>query len=423
MLHREGAAGHQAEEAERAENIGLYIRIPITMPIPERSDIEVIVAGHICVDIIPRIDSADSLLDFRPGHLLTVGPPVISPGGVVSNTGIALYRMGIGTRLVGKLGDDSLGRMLIRIFEDIDPRLASDLIVSGRDATSYTVVVSPPGRDRMFLHHPGANHTFDGSEIASQMFTGVKAFHFGYPPLMRRMMVQDGKNLVSLFRRIRKAGLAVSLDMCRVDPRSEAGNVDWKTWLGAVLPHVDLFFPSYDDLDSARIMPSPLYPAPLKDMRALQDMASLLLSMGPGMVGIKLGEHGIYLRTAREKKKLHFLLRFGYDDIGAWSGIELYTPCYRTIVQGTTGSGDCAHAGLIAALIRHQDPEDALNTAAAVGALSVGGKDATIGIPGWKTIQEKLSRGWKKNRLPFLAGWNRDSRSGLLKAPHVVGNP
>ena len=51
---------------------------------------DVVVAGHICLDIIPTIPH--ERIEFEPGRLLQVGPAVLSTGGAVSNTGLALHR-------------------------------------------------------------------------------------------------------------------------------------------------------------------------------------------------------------------------------------------------------------------------------------------------------------------------------------------
>ena len=52
-----------------------------------------VVAGHICLDIIPEIQALPAggfNETFLPGHLLEVGPATLSTGGVVFNTGLAL---------------------------------------------------------------------------------------------------------------------------------------------------------------------------------------------------------------------------------------------------------------------------------------------------------------------------------------------
>ena len=93
-------------------------------------DAEVVVAGHICLDIIPemkaRDDGAFALPD--PGTLLAVGPAAVSTGGAVSNTGVALHRLGVETRLLGKVGDDLFGQGVVRILEQNGNGLAANMM-------------------------------------------------------------------------------------------------------------------------------------------------------------------------------------------------------------------------------------------------------------------------------------------------------
>ncbi|MCK4602884.1 MAG: carbohydrate kinase family protein, partial [Phycisphaerae bacterium] len=58
--------------------------------------VQVVVAGHICLDIIPTFSElkGDLAAAFVPGNLINVGPAVTATGGAVSNTGLALHRLG-----------------------------------------------------------------------------------------------------------------------------------------------------------------------------------------------------------------------------------------------------------------------------------------------------------------------------------------
>ena len=78
---------------------------------------QIVVAGHICVDIIPAWSQTDASFAsiFQPGSLNQVGPALISTGGAVSNTGIALHRLGVPVRMMGKVGPDLFGLSLIHI--------------------------------------------------------------------------------------------------------------------------------------------------------------------------------------------------------------------------------------------------------------------------------------------------------------------
>ncbi len=126
------------------------------------ASLDVVVAGHICVDVTLELDSAhtDVSAIVCPGRLTHVGPARLSLGGAVANTGLALHRLGVKTALRGLIGDDWLGETLLANLRRQDPLLAEHMrMVAGRDS-SYTIVISPPGIDRAFLHCPGANDLF-----------------------------------------------------------------------------------------------------------------------------------------------------------------------------------------------------------------------------------------------------------------------
>ncbi|HAJ34594.1 MAG TPA: carbohydrate kinase family protein, partial [Chloroflexi bacterium] len=118
----------------------------------------IIVAGHICVDIIPAWPQAVESFAavFKPGRLNEVGPALVSTGGAVSNTGIALHRLGVPVQLMGKVGPDLFGRAILDVVAGYDPALTEGMIVDPAADSSYTLVINPPGVDRIFLHNPGA---------------------------------------------------------------------------------------------------------------------------------------------------------------------------------------------------------------------------------------------------------------------------
>jgi len=78
--------------------------------------IDVVVAGHICFDVIPRFPKtgAKSFGElFVPGKLVNVGEVVTSTGGPVSNTGLGLHRLGAKVELMAKIGDDFFGKAIL----------------------------------------------------------------------------------------------------------------------------------------------------------------------------------------------------------------------------------------------------------------------------------------------------------------------
>ena len=145
---------------------------------------ELIVAGHICLDIAPEFNKGQSFDQvFCPGRLSLVGEAVMATGGTVANTGLAAYKLGLDTILMGKVGTDSFGAIIQERLRNSGARLA--MSVSPDVSSSYSIVLNLIGTDRMFLHHSGANDDFFTTDIDPAVVKGSKLFHFGYPPLMK----------------------------------------------------------------------------------------------------------------------------------------------------------------------------------------------------------------------------------------------
>lgn len=391
--------------------------------------VDAIVAGHICLDIIPELSgSAQERFEatLQPGRLVVVGAVTYCTGGPVSNTGLALARLGIHTQLMGKVGEDLFGRAIRDYLRAYGAELAEAMVVDPAAHTSYTIVISPPGVDRIFLHHPGANDTFGAEDIRYELLADSRLFHFGYPPLMRRMYEDGGLQLVEVFRRAREMGVSTSLDMALPDPSSPAGRVDWGAILRAVLPYVDLFLPSIEEI--LFMLRPQTYRALCAEAGGLDFLAFVrpellsglgeeLLGMGTRIVALKLGDRGLYLRTAG-RGELEAMGRARPADLDAWADKELWAPCFQAKVVGTTGSGDVTIAGLLAALLRGLAAEQALTAAVAVGACNVEAADALSGLRSWEETWQRVRSGWARRDLALDSpGWVLDERRQVWLGP------
>jgi sugar/nucleoside kinase (ribokinase family) len=299
-------------------------------------------------------------------------------------------------------------------------------MVVTRDAgTSYTLVFNPPGIDRSFLHHTGANATFGAEDVPAEALERARLFHFGYPPLLRRMHLDEGRELEKLYRKARDTGVVTCLDMARPDPNAEAGRADWARILERVLSFVDVYLPSFDEtlymLDRTRLDAAEAggVDANLSaEPGLLHKLSDRLLELGAAVVGFKLGEQGFYLRTTGEARRVEALAACLGIEPQEWTGRELYTPCYRVEVAGTTGAGDCTIAGFLASLLRGLPPEDAVNYAVGAGAFSVQAPDAISGVPEWGALEQRIAKGWEKHPVRIaLPGWNRGPAADCWTAP------
>jgi sugar/nucleoside kinase (ribokinase family) len=388
----------------------------------------IIVAGHTCLDIIPTLTGDATRLAevLTPGGMWLAGPMVLSTGGAVPNTGMALHHLGTPVRLVGKVGDDLVGQVTLALIRRQGTELAEAMIVVPGADSAYTVVISSPGIDRTFLHYPGPNDTFRAADVPEAALRGGRVLHFGYPTLMRQMYLDGGAEVVALLSRARALGLVTSLDLSPPDADSEAGRVDWRNLLRNVLPHVDLFLPGVEEmmwmLDPQRyarlIEEAAEDDVTAIDGRLLREMADTLLDWGTAVVGLKLGTQGMYLRTTVSRDRLSALAPLIPGDRRAWLNRELLAPAFEAGLVGTTGAGDCAVAGFLTALMKDPSPETALSGAVAVGAYNVEAADAVSGVPTWESVQRRIAEGWRQIPTTLrLRGWGWDLNRGLWIGP------
>jgi len=377
---------------------------------------DAVVAGHIALDLYPELSGP---VAYEPGRLNVVGPALISAGGSVFNTGVALHRLGVPVRLVAKVGADLFGQAVLDALAQLGGELSSEIAVDDGEVTSYTIAISPPGVDRTFLHCPGANRSFRADDVSDRALAGARVFHFGYPPLMREMYADGGAQLRRLFERVHAAGPATSLDLCGVDPQSDAGRVDWEQVLVHTLPFVDVFAPSIEELlfmldrPAHRALQQSAGIAKFVDDSLLAQLGERMIGLGVAVAAIKLGDQGLYLRTARAGERIGaFCERLGLS-AESWRDREVLAPCFEVAaVAGTTGSGDTTIAGLLAALLRGEDPADAATSATAVGACSVEALDPTSAVPSWSSVATRLAAGWPRRALAIELGENVRAQRG-----------
>lgn len=364
----------------------------------------VAVAGHICLDITPifpagRARRVEELL--VPGKLVHMEGISLHTGGCVANTGLALKELGAEVSLMGKVGEDGFGTLVRAFLEGCGA--AEGLITVPGERTSYSVVLSPPGIDRIFLHDPGANDTFSAADLDFAGVAGHDLFHFGYPPILRRMYADGGAELAGLLRAVKELGVPTSVDLAAVDPETEAGRADWTAILRRALPWVDYFVPSAEEL--AFMVDRPLWerwnaaggdPTEAVDLaRDLPPLAARALEWGAGAVLIKCGARGLYYRDGRG---------------------QYFQESYRPErICSATGAGDTAIASFLLSVLRGLDTPRCLALAAAAGAACVAAYDALGGLCAQEALEARIDGGWE-TQPQALPGW-RALGGGLWAGP------
>ena len=371
---------------------------------------KVVAAGHICIDITPAFQSekvTDITQLLQPGKLINVGDADVHSGGSVANTGLGMKILGADVYLAGKVGKDSFGDMITSIVGQYGAE--KGLIHSEGDSSSYTVVLAVPGVDRIFLHNPGANDTFTADDLSDELLENAALMHFGYPPLMEKMFVNDGDELVAVMKKARAAGAATSLDLAAVDPNAKSGKANWKTILKKTLPYVDIFVPSVEELcfmldrDNFEKLQKKAAGGDICEILDLQEdilpLAKMCMDMGVKILVIKCGAPGMYYCTAPKEVLASISPALGLDtDLWAdKSGFEKsYVP--DRILSGT-GAGDASIAAFLTSLLDGYSPEKCMQYATATGAMCVSAYDALSGLLPLEELEKRIQAGWKKNEF------------------------
>lgn len=371
------------------------------------SDKRIICAGHVCIDITPAVPgSGGERIEeiLTPGKLIQVGRASLSVGGCVSNTGLGLKVLGADVSLMGKIGNDAFGELILNQFRRYGAE--EGLIVQDGDASSYTVVIAIPGIDRIFLHHSGANDTFCDGDIPWEKVKGAALFHFGYPPIMRSFYEREGEELMKMLSHAREAGCATSLDLAAVDPDSDAGKVNWKEIITRTMSLVDFFCPSIEELcgmlDAERFA-SWKERAGGRDVttvldvdRDIRPLAAQCMDLGCKVLLLKCGAPGMYLKTA-DRETLEKISPAAGLDSALWADQDFFERSYvpEKVLSGT-GAGDTSIAAFLKAVLDGYDPQMAMHLAAGTGASCVEAYDTLSGLRSFDELKEKIRGGWAK---------------------------
>ncbi len=152
------------------------------------------------------------LIDFAPRSVNESGYPVLSanPGGAPGNYLAALVRYGCSAAMIGKVGDDAFGRLLVGTMRKAG--IETKGIVTDPDVFTTLAFVSldeSGNRDFSFARKPGADTCLKPEELDESLFDGARVFHFGTLSLTDEPAASATRRAVELAR---SKGLLISLD-------------------------------------------------------------------------------------------------------------------------------------------------------------------------------------------------------------------
>ncbi len=152
------------------------------------------------------------LIDFAPQSVNEAGYPVLSanPGGAPGNFLAALTRYGCRTAMIGKVGDDAFGRLLVNTLKDAGIETKGVVIDPDVFTTLAFVSLDESGnRDFSFARKPGADTCLRPEEIDESLLADARVFHFGTLSLTDEPAASATRRAIELAK---AHGLLVSLD-------------------------------------------------------------------------------------------------------------------------------------------------------------------------------------------------------------------
>ena len=307
-----------------------------------------VVAGEMCVDIPVR--PVQRNLSLSEIELIRVDPIHPCGGGIVSNSGIALARLGVRAAAFGFLGDDPWADMLCKLYEQNG--LNTEYVLRHSTvASSATVVLVAEDGEHAFAHHSGASRYLDQETVLDhlELFEQTEFVLLGYYSLLPRLEA----DLPELLSVIRATGCRIAMDA--------AGGGGTLEPLDRILPHLDFYIPSHKE---------GLSQTGKTDAREM--IETYRRYTRDTVLGIKLGDQGALLSPRN----------------GVWLSVAP-VPAPGPVVD-TTGAGDSFYAGLITGLLRGFELPEAAKLAAATGACCVTALGTTAGIRGFDETMDLI---------------------------------
>lgn len=299
---------------------------------------EVVVCGTLVADV--RVRPFSPVQPGTPGGLHHVDEIALVAGGLVSNSGLALARLGVPVAGLGRLGADRIGDVIAAELAGGGMLIGG--IARSHDAATDTVVVCVDTQgERTFHLAGGAGSRIDPSDLegAMPLLRAARLIAIGYLSMLPRL----DPHLPALLARL-KAETGATLLLETAGPQQHA-----RALLAACLPSVDIFFPSWAEARDLTGRETP--------HEAITDLAR---AAGPGVLGIKLGADGCLVRDGREIRQI---------------------PAYPTAVVDATGAGDIFLAGLIAALLHGLDTISACRIGNLAASLAIGTPHGIASLP------------------------------------------
>jgi len=308
-------------------------------------NLEVISIGDITTDVLTFVSAYPRL-----GQDVNALGLKIDVGGSAANFAVAVKRLGIGSGLIGKVGDDRFGNFAISELKKEGVDVSHVAVEKGASSGMVVSIVDREGERTMFSHR-GANVRLRPDEINPKYIRKAKLLHIsGYA------LVQSPQREAALkcARLAKESGILTSFDP---GPLIHLAN---PATIRRILKLTDAVLPNSDEARS------------LFKCRNISRSVEILLNAGPKIVGLKLGKRGCLIARGDNRIRI---------------------PAFRVKVVDTTGAGDAWGAGFMSALL--EGPADlgrAGRFGNATAALAIQKEGVRASLPTKREVEDFLAK-------------------------------
>ena len=286
------------------------------------------------VDVLARPIASPPLAGGR--HM--VDEVRITAAGTAAGTSVDLAKLGIETVVLGAIGDDELGELLVQMLDrhGVD---TTRLVRKQDDRTSVSILlIGDDGERQVVVRLPGANSHLSLDDVDFDAIAEADLLHVGGVDVLGKFA---GAPLREVMAFARSRGVPTSLDVLGPCDERIAER------LAPALRDADYFLPNADQLTGMTGCSEPA------------EAAAALRRLGVGCVVATLGADGSLVSSDRG---------------------EAFLPAFDVPVLDTTGCGDAFAAGFIVGVLSGRDEQSAawLGTAAAAQVVQGLGSDAGI---------------------------------------------
>lgn len=294
--------------------------------------IDVLTFGDLCVDLI--MSGSDVVLEFGQKEKLAEDYS-LEMGGSCSIFACQTAKLGLGTAVVGKVGNDSFGELICKSLKAAGVTL--DYI--NRDDSWKTGITLALNKvdDRAMLTYNGTIDAVGIDDVSDELLKSVRHLHIGSYFLMKRIQPYYPE----IIKRHKANGATVSLDT-NWDPEEK-----WDSGIWDIIPHIDIFFPNENEAMAIT------------------------------------GENSAEKAIGRLRKLIPVIaVKKGKDGAAIFAGGKVFnTPAVDVEKVDAVGAGDSFDAGFVYGFLSGRSIEECAQLGSITGSLSIRKAGGTRGQP------------------------------------------